>query len=276
MKNQIKRIDNYIGIIYFRVNKYFLGKFCFKLVSQAFLAIFIAIAISFSTFMYNHITRIKTENDNYNNINIGENEIYINSLFGTPKVSEFTIDTKLKNNFYVLKDSVLRAVFDNEKLVAYFITITDNKRKILLKAHYQDNYVLGNVYYGNLTYTIDHALVRVTASGKETFYCEWYFLGGPGNYNYYTYSIMNYGSFKGKNEAQLINQAHKQSIKNDDYSELLSAKSIKNILKYRENACPNTFGIVDECYADKISIMMDENWDNVLGILNLQYRLNYR
>ena len=117
---------------------------------------------NYATALQEHTSRIDNDNQNFNSLSIGLNEDYVNSLFGIPIMTfpEYSmvlnddyfyvnLDFPLRNNFYILEDSVLRVVFDNRNaVVAYFITITEMGRVIPLSVPFKAD----RIYLGECTF----------------------------------------------------------------------------------------------------------------------------
>lgn len=265
MKKLIKKIfeiDKKMLKISNKINNTFFGKVLLKIVSETFLAILIAAAIYTSQALYEDASRLTKDNLCYENLTIGLSEDYINSLFGIPKFTLY--DGSIKNNFYQMKDSILRVCLDSEDTtIAYFITVTKSGRAISLSPYYQDkNIKLGEVTFADINILPIKIDANVAASGDEyNYYAEWFYIGNPGSYNTYIYSI-NSNGICNDYDIKLTGEAYFNYYLKNGKVEL------ENIQQHRYQAKPNTFGVIALGYKDKIDVIpFNDRWKDVCRIL---------
>lgn len=260
--NKTLELDNKMLKISNRINNTFLGKLMLKIISEIFLAILVAVAIYVSQTLYEDASRLTKDNLYYENLTIGLSEEYVNSLFGIPKSTLY--DGSIKNNFYQMKDSILRVCFDSEyTTIAYFITVTKSNRTINLSPYYQDtNIELGKSTFDDINMQPIKIDANVAGSGDDyNYYAEWFYMGNPGSYNTYIYSINSYG-ISNELDIKLVGEAYFNFfLKNGEVK-------LENIQQYRYEAKPNTFGVIALGYQDKIDVIpYNERWKDVSRML---------
>lgn len=258
---KISNIDKKMLNISTKINNTFLGKIIIKITSETLLAILIAVAIYASQILYEDASRLTKENSYYENLTIGLSEEYVNYLFGVPKFNLY--DGSIKNNFYQMKDSILRVCFDSTNTsIAYFITVTNSDRTISLSSYYQDiNIKLGESTFDNIGMEPIKIDVNVAGSGDAyNYYSEWFYIGSPGNYNTYVYSLNSYGIFN-EVDINLIIEANHYFLESNQVE-------LENIQQYRYEAKPNTFGVIALGYEDLIDVIpSNEIWKDVYSTL---------
>lgn len=245
-----------------KINNTFLGKVLLKIISETFLAILIAVAIYASRTLYEDASRLTKDNLHYENLTIGLSEEYVNSLFGIPKSTLY--DGSIKNNFYKMKDSILRVCFDSKDTsIAYFITVTKSNRTISISLYYQDiNIKLGKSTFDDIDMLPIKIDANVAGSGDEyNYYAEWFYMGNPGGYNTYIYSINSYG-ISNELDTKLTGDAYFNYYLENGKVEL------ENIKQYRYEAKPNTFGVIAFGYEDLIDVVpYNDRWKDVCRTL---------
>jgi len=271
-KNNIfMRLDSVMLEKYERCKKLFFGRLAIKLVSEIVLAIFIAFAILIVMNVRENRARITNENTMYRNVSIGVSEAYIDFLFGVPKVSIFEYyifedeSFRLKNNFYVREDSVLRIVLNEQnKVVAYFVTITGSGRVIPLYVPYQDE----RIYLGRNTFSeifsdqFSMGLNVAGAGSAYNYYAEIYNRARAGNFNCFFAAIVSYGFF----DTNTHNMFEEAFDLNDIWSGTVQMSD--TISEHRRRVIPNTFGVASPMYSGIIGVVpIYDFFENIVDIL---------
>ena len=240
-------------------NESFFGKLSIKLVSEIVLAVFVGVAIFISSTMYSNATRISDENRLYNNVSIGLDGKYIDSLFGIPKMSfPENADILLTNHIYVLKGSFLRTVLDaNNTVVAFFVTSVEKGRVIPLNVPYQNKRItIGK----NSFYSIsDDPNVEIHDLGSGTYYNHYSESFSKNHPDTFCCAFINFGVATDKSSQLLLSYA-------TGVYRSKNRLELSDVEKYRQQAIPNTFGIITSEYSDKIEIV--PNYDRYFDLLN--------
>lgn len=265
----LKKLDTTIDNFIKSLMKYIIPRSIAKIIGEVFLAIVIGVAIYLSNQMYDTATRIRIEDEKLENLAVGISQDYMNSLFSIPQVDYISELNGNHVSTYILEDSVILATFDNNLLVSFFIAVTDKDRIIDLASYCnQDGIFLGKSTFYD-TSKNPEAEVNIPASGTYLYYCETSSYGRPGNFNSFVYAYTTYGADVSDYTSELISSAGSYLL--DMY---VGPDADKSTLKteyeeIRKKAKPNTFGIIMSGYEDEISVIpIDEEWINILGIIN--------
>lgn len=248
-----KKIDDTILINIKKIKTTFLGKLILKFMSEILLAVIISISIFFGQNIYDIKMLEKEEIQNIDNLRIGLNEKYIDSNFGIPEHS-IVANNGIKNNYYKLNNCILRLCFSKSNvLVAYFITITDDRKTIDLDNHFYKNYKLGKLLFSDIEYTPEELDINIPAKGAYEYYSEKYLFGRPMEFCTFVFADLNYGILY-DSSVELKKACCKEFFK--DYN-----IDFESISSYR-NTKPNTFGVI-AAYCDEIDIILitkEEEW----------------
>ena len=219
------------------------------------MACLIAAAVYGATELHNYIRIVSVDNEKLSQIYISVSDEYVDLLFGTPYI-EVNEDDELVNHFYLLHDSVLRTVSKDNKVVAYFITSTNPKRKIPIDTYDDENNMIGTIKYSNVDFANPEVVSNITMDGRYVYYYERQGTGRYGMYNSYLYGIAPYG-FVDDRSAELIHL----TAWGEDYSE-------EEYQKARSSVLPNTFGVIADGYENVISIIPTcDEWNNMFYLL---------
>lgn len=221
-------------------------------------ALLIAAAISGSTLLLQNLSKNHEEDKLLSNINIGVSNEYMNYNLGVP-IIEFAEENELRNCFYKLNTVTIRGVFDENKLIAYFITITDKNRELFLSEFvpFYNNEKLGTFSFSQIDNSEEPDYIdgNVSANLVYSYYYETYYNGNPGEYNYYCYAILPYG-FIDKDSGDLLFDSSEYFINS------VKSPSIELFKYERILARPNSIGIIDVNYIDKINpIFPNDDWN---------------
>lgn len=251
-----KRADIKAGSLYEKCQNSFFGKLILKLTSEIILACLISAAVYFATDIHHNMTAMSTDIKNLNKVYISLSEEYTTSMFGTPYIS-FVDENNYKNNFYMLQKSVLRTVFDNDCIIAFFITAADSKSHLPVSAVSGEEQVLGKVTYTDIDFPTPQTEAYFNSDGRYAYYSETQGTGRYAMYNYYVFGYLPYG-FTDDSSYNLI-----RNWDTEDGPDLSAHK------KNREQARPNTFGVIADTYQDSVSIFPGSNeWSSMHYLLD--------
>lgn len=251
-----RKFDNWCGDVHQRIVGTFTGKVFAKLISEIVLACLIAAAVYMATEIYNDSRAASVDNENLSRIYISVSDEYVDSLFGTPYI-EVGEQGDLMNHFYLLQDAVLRTVSEDDKVIAYFITSTDPRRKIPVDTFEEGKRIIGKMKYSAVDFPNPTVVSNITMNGRYVYYYEMQGTGRYGMFNSYLYGTAPYG-FIDEGSADLIHlTAWGEDYSKEEYQKMRSATS------------PNTFGVIADGYEDVISIIPTcEEWENMYYLLN--------
>lgn len=272
---KIKKADASLSIKYARLNKYISFRIIIKLFWEIVLACLVALAVYAATALYNDISAISKENNNLNNIYISVSNEYVESLFGIPVVSEED-ENHFENNYYLLDNAVLRTVSKDNSVVAYFITSKKTSRKILSYYKFNETVILGKTTYANIR--VNNYTPKTDSSfcgdPSVNYYAELFPTGRERMYNTYVFGTVAYG-FNDQNTIELLEASYFKSKSEDsDNSDLAVDVNIdeNDLIKLREKARPNTYGVIANGYEEMISIipqgeLSSGNWSDIYYLI---------
>lgn len=239
-----------------------ISKFLKWIVPQIVSALLIAAAIWGSSYLIQNLNKIHEEDKIINDISLGVSNEYLNYTIGVPKI-EFVDKYGYNNCFYKLDTVTVRGILDNNVLVSYFITITDNKRKISISEIVPlcNDEKLGKVKFSqiqigeNINYP-DYVDGNVSANLVYEYYYETYYYGNSGQYNYYCYAILPYGYIH-KDSGNLLFNFSEYYLKNDE-----KERDITLFKDERMLARPNTIGVINKDYIEEINpVFPNDDWN---------------
>lgn len=195
------------------------------------------------------LTQVLQDNDKsnfqqsvVNNLCIGTNEEYANSVLGYPFLKNINEKTNMTDCFYKIDGAIVRLFFENNSAKGIFITVTDRNaigRFMFKKYSLTDNKKLGTFTFEDIDAENDGNYFLYSSLGT-TFYIEEYFLGRVfSDYNNY-FAILPYGIFIVPNET------------NKNEAEHYSREAEAQMGGYY----PNTIGITDRDYMEKVCAMI--------------------
>lgn len=257
----IRQIDNKIKSLVKILNDYIIARLISKILEGAILAILIGVIVFYANAFYDNYTKITNENKKIERLAIGNSETFMSDLFQIPQV-EYIDNNKYKICVYKLQNANIVAYFDNGSMVAYFITITDKKRK--LKIPYEGLFgeiILGQTKYYDISDEANGE-VNLPAAGMYHYYTESYNYGRHGAYNKYIFANTVYGA-NDSQEYDIILTA-----KRHYYDEVKSDLIEHQYTESRKKASPSTFGVIREGYENHISVIPSiDDWLNMFHIL---------
>lgn len=246
---QVKRFYN-------KFNSFFIGKILIKLLSEIVLALLIAVFTYQATSFYHSRTAFSEANKKLDQIYISVSDEYVNSLFGIPYVSMRETE-ELTNNFYIVGDDViLRTVSKNNNVVAFFITATNENRRIPTSA-YDDVKPIGEVVYTDSDYGGEYRDAYYSGNGRGNYYYEMQGTGRYGMYNYYLYGTVSYGFLDNRSMELVTTVGLDKDIDQAFVDEL------------RGKVKPNTFGVIADGYQDVVGVIPScDEWLNIYYLLD--------
>jgi hypothetical protein len=192
--------------------------------------------------------------DKLKEIYISVSHDYVNSLFGEPKVSVKENET-LKSNFYLLDDVVLRTVTEDDSVVAFFITSTNEERKITVKSIDSEE-IIGETNYLDTEFPNHITKSDFRGNGRYNYYAEIQGTGRYAMYNYYVFATLPYGFIDNESAELCRKYSQEESV------------AIESVESLRKNATPNTFAVIANGYEEIITMIPDVNtWADIYYLL---------
>jgi len=242
-------------------------------VSEFILGLTIVLGVFISNVLYDNYQKNKHENFALKNISLSMSVEYTNYLFGMPKFSVYDNEKLFLHNFYEINGCLVRVSFLNNKAIAYFFIIIDNRRTIDLNNHYQQEFILGKDSYANVMvnkvselgnivpYKIEY---EYSMNPRDNYYSEWYPQGRWANYNTIVYGTVPMGN-SNKFDIMIIRDI--QFIKND-YKDLDMLSTISKLNEQKRlSALPNVFGVISFDYEDAFDFISPNNdWMHIYQI----------
>lgn len=237
-------------------------KFSKWIVPQIVSALLIAAAIWGSSFLIHNLNKIHEEDKIISDISLGVSNEYLTYTLGVPKI-EYLDKCGYYNCFYKLDTVTVRGIFENNVLISYFITITDNKRKISLNeiAPLYDDVKLGELTFSQIYSSEspnypDYIDGNVSANLVYTYYYETSYYGNVGQYNYYCYAILPYGYIH-KDSGELLFNFSGYYLKNNE-----EERDVTLFKDERMLARPNTIGVINMDHIDRINpVFPNDEWN---------------
>ncbi len=179
---------------------------------------------------------------------------YVNSLFGEPKIS-IKENEILKSNFYLLDDVVLRTVTEDDSVVAFFITSMNEENKITVQS-IDSKEIIGETNYLDTDFVNPTIDASFSGNGRYNYYAEIQGTGRYAMYNYYVFATLPYG-FIDDESAELCRE-----YGTEDTESITKDESLRN------NATPNTFGIIADGYEEMVSMIpATDSWKDIFYLL---------
>lgn len=249
-----------------RNNKFlnFLKQFTKTLFEQITLAILVGVAVEGAHIGAEYIMANNHEKQQLELIDLGVSKEYLKDRWGIPIIMIEKEEKFLNEEYFLFENNVVRVLYDEEKVVGYFITNTTGKNKYACEKLWE-NWILLKNTYSDITIRGDGIIeAGMAGPGKYRFYNEIYGQGSYLNYGSLYFSIYNYGYMEKKEDDLIIAACNLLREKEVTLREAVD----KELIKEREEARTNTIGIVEQGYQDKV-INPDENkhWLDIAQII---------
>ena len=182
---------------------------------------------------------------------------YINEVIGEPIYSYLT--DEIINNYYVVNSNVIICMFDNQKLIGYFIFVNSNN-PIKYITWVDEDKPLGDITYDSVNlsmdgpYKIEYAYSGTTPAYK--YYFEIYY-GTMSNTNGEFYLFGNYMD----DSTELIFKDLWDSVEAGKYID--AEDKIFCLSSRRDEIKPNVYGQITEEYIEKVKCI--DEIENING-----------
>lgn len=197
-------------------------------------------------------------------LRLGMNKNYVNELIGTPEY--YFDEEELSNLFYVMEADkvIIRCIFTNEDLmVGYIVTAQNKDEQIEFPDPKYDNRVLK---YGSSTFKYadydkpdDKPDAGMGNDVAYNYYWQCYPLLEQEGFNGFIAAILPYGFYEEGAETLMgAVWAKKESL---PALNNIGFDVDEEISKYKEILNPNTYGIIDMNYKDKINPCIENEKD---------------
>ncbi len=236
------RINNKLTKWYDKtVKKHVLLRATLKVLGSLALAILIALSIDMINQNTQNVQKKEFDEKVINNLCIGTNEEYVNSVLGPPFLKNKNEVTNMTDCFYKTDEAIVRLFYENNSAKGIFITIT--KKSAIGRFMFEKYSLTEKKKLGTFTFEETEAgnsgNYFLYSSLGTTFYIEAYSLGRVfSDYDHY-FAILPYGTFLVPNETS-NNEAehcHWEAGQMGGYF-------------------PNTVGLTDQEYMEKICAML--------------------
>lgn len=221
---------------------------------ELFIGVSVGVAVVVATSYMDEQKRYDCIKDDLATVHIGEDYEYINSMFGIPIINE--LDGKKREAYYKFEDAVLRCVFDNDKLIAFVITVNDkNLYSVRDNIFIDSSLKLLQFSYTDFSADVGAVEWNVPANNDDyAYYQEIFYGAGPADYNYFII-----GSYKDYRKDSVYNELLSWCA--SDLSQTPENIDMKKLQKFREVLTPNTYGMIKVGYENDIDIIGDS--DNI-------------
>lgn len=227
---------------------------------------------------YNKKVKTQRQEEMLDKLAIGISEEYVSSILGVPLISHID-DNGMTDCYYVMNGIIVRTLYWENILNAYFITITDKERTYEVKNR-NYNYVLGEDTYDDFSEHVLGIESKISGSGNIHFYGEVRDTGRRNMFNSPVLATMQYGTDFDENPGLLIENAYVAIMKHygDDIDAMdyyiQDTEWIENILgivdEERRTIRPNTYGEIGGRYDMNIRILdRHSSWTKITQILNI-------
>lgn len=195
-------------------------------------------------------------NDIIKSLYLGMTKYYVDELIGTPKYE--LLDEDLINAFYSLDDEnvIIRCIFEEgDLLVGYIVTVREIDKGIKFPdPMYKDEMLeYGNVTIETVGYKgISDDLIEGNLGNDIAYdyYWECHYLSHIGNFNGFIVAILPYGFWEDDSYYIMELVGFSEAELNNMFGEDVDID--KEISKCKEILHPNTFGIINPDYCDRI------------------------
>ncbi len=227
---------------------------------------------------YNYKMKIRQQEEMLDTLAIGISEEYVSSILGIPLISHID-ENGMTDCYYVMDGTIIRILYWENVLNAYFITITDNNRTYEIKNRCYD-FVLGEDTYADFPEPVTAIESKNEGSGNVHFYGEIRNTGRRNVFNYPVLATIQYGADFGEGPGIFIETAYTtiidyygfENIYTMDFCVQQDKEGIQDILggidEERKSIRPNTYGEIGGEYAMDIRILdRYPGWINITQIL---------
>ncbi len=230
------------------------GFFQNSAVGQIFIAILLAAAVALATSFWNNFTNNRRYVERINDLRIGLNQDYVDSMLGNPMYKFSYNEFDIVESIYSSKYAIIRCYYNNERLVAFFVTGRSDKQKILgtdpMISIMAGGKALGEFSFYDVDYrptkTYGYAMNGVGYTG----YYEEYYFASKGLYHMYYYALLDYGF------------SNYKAVSNDEYlkDDELSRETDICVDAFmgidRNKSYPNTYGVCEMNFSNVIPDLM--------------------
>lgn len=245
----LKLIDRNLERLFLWVNKSISGRIFIKLALGIILALLISLSSLLISNTYSIIIKNKVNLEKIEEISIGVNEEFVISKLGQPKYKAYSSEYDTYDCYYLLDGVVLRLFINNQRVDAFFVTITDEKLNIKMNpySHLINGSSLGRFTFSDIDYPPEEIFAFVQNGTGFSSYVEKYYFASTGNYKDFLFANLTYGimNFEMLNDNDYISEYNF----GDSFDYVSSNVNIQ-IHPYtidRNKSYPNTIGIINNC-----------------------------
>lgn len=242
VNNLVSNLCNLFKCVKDKMRCKFDKKKLFNLISQYFLGILIAATLPLFSLLYSSIhTDIHLVN-RINNIRIGSNKEYMDQIFGAP-IFEHT-ENQLVEDIYDAKYVYIRAYYDNNELIGYFVTQYKRGSNVKiclpkLYSHFVDDKPIGKFTFADVAWPLNDVRFIEPNGVPQTTYIESCFTNSSGYYNCVEFAYFYYGLYDNVHDYE-----HYDGVYDDDESEHYNPYIQPTFAFARSNTYPNSYGII--------------------------------
>lgn len=252
VNNLVSNLCNLFKCAKDKMRRKFDKKKLFNLISQYFFGILIAATLPLFSLLYSSIhTDIQLVN-HINNIRIGSNKEYMDQIFGAP-IFEHT-ENQLVEDIYDAKYVYIRAYYDNNELIGYFVTQYkkgSNVEICLSKSysHFVDDKPIGKFTFTDVSWPFSDVRFIDPNGVPITTYIESCFTNSSGHYNCVEFAYFYYGLYDNVQDYE-----HYDGVYDDDASEHYNPNIQPTFAFARSSTYPNSYGIIkgSDDYYDRV------------------------
>ena len=255
VNNLIRNLWNLWGFVKTNIRCKLVKKELFNLIVQYFLGIVIAATLPIFSLLYNSInTDIQLVN-HINNIRIGSNKEYMDQIFGLPIFEH--AKNQLVEDVYDAKYVYIRAYYDNNELIGYFVT--QYKKGFLVEIclpksyrRFVDGKPIGKFTFEDVTYPCGDVKFIDPNGNVITTYVESCFTNSSGHYNCVEFAYFYYGLYDNLKDFE-----HYDGVYHDDTAEHYNPYIQPTFSFSRSSTYPNSYGIIKGGTGDYYDKVMD-------------------
>jgi len=224
--------------------------------------VFLVVLILIISIAYTHIHAQNVLIEELNDLKIGQSIDYMETHLGIPIFEYYHSHENITEQVYNNKYSVVRAYFDNEKLVGFFVTAKEKGRKISMPEQFEifcNGNTLGKFTFKEIHNKPQSLVSYITNGTGHVYYCEDYYFASRGNYYQFYFGYVDYGFYDMESSMTEFEQ-------DEEIVDILPEKTGGMILIDRSESYPNTYGIVEAQYNTVIELFSNYNTFNLQAL----------
>lgn len=196
-----------------------------------------------------------------NEINIGVSRSFAESMLGSPKYMANFDSVNISDEYYIIDQVVVRLLYQDDIIQAFFVTICDEKYKGLIPVSIYEHVVNGKKLGEFSFYDIEYVPLKIrgflqNGTGYGC-YIEAYYFASSGNYRTFFFANLPYGLL----EAEF--DFGSQTLDDELEGEMADIDIDTHLDCDRKKSFPSTFGVIGRDLDDDFIFDILTDWSKI-------------